>query len=283
MMNARLGIRKILPVALGLALLVVMCWWGSGEAQLDRLRKLKKDAAALAVEETPMALIPEGPFWMGRDGTEALEDERPRHRVWLDTYSMDLFEVSTIQYARFLAATKRQPPWQWETVDLSVHGDRPVIGVDWEDAEAYCRWAGKRLPTEAEWEKAARGTDERLYPWGNQMPTASLANFALGARFSYSQVLMPVGHYKQGVSPYGLYDMAGNVWEWVQDWYGANYYEVSPERNPQGPEQGQFKVLRGGSWSDLPKYLLTYGRFKLPPTTRNSFTGFRCVKSGSPS
>ncbi|HXF91284.1 MAG TPA: formylglycine-generating enzyme family protein [Nitrospiraceae bacterium] len=283
MMNARLGIRKILPVALCLALLVVMCWWGLGEAQLDRLRKLKKDAAAPAVEETPMALIPEGPFWMGRDGTEALEDERPRHRVWLDTYSMDLFEVSTAQYARFLAATKRQPPWQWETVDLSVHGDRPVIGVDWEDAEAYCRWAGKRLPTEAEWEKAARGTDERLYPWGNQTPTASLANFALGARFSYSQVLMPVGHYKQGVSPYGLYDMAGNVWEWVQDWYGANYYEVSPERNPQGPEQGQFKVLRGGSWSDLPKYLLTYGRFKLPPTTQNSFTGFRCVKSGSPS
>lgn len=260
-----------------------MCWWGSGDAQLDRLRKLKKDSAAPAAEETPMVLIPEGPFWMGRDGIEALEDERPRHQVWLDAYSMDLYEVSTAQYARFLAATKRPPPWQWETVDLSVHGDRPVIGVDWEDAEAYCRWAGKRLPTEAEWEKAARGTDERLYPWGNQTPTASLANFALGARFSYSQVLMPVGHYKQGTSPYGLYDMAGNVWEWVQDWYGANYYEVSPERNPQGPEQGQFKVLRGGSWSDLPKYLLTYGRFKLPPATRNSFAGFRCVKSGSPS
>ena len=106
-----------------------------------------------------------------------------------------------------------------------------------------------------------------------------LANFALGARFSYSQVLMPVQSYEQGKSPYGLYQMAGNVWEWVQDWYAANYYEVSPEHNPQGPEQGQFKVLRGGSWSDLPKYLLTYGRFKLPPDTRNSYTGFRCAKS----
>ncbi len=270
-------------VASLLVLLVAMCWWGSGEAQFDRLRKLKKDSAAPAAEDTPMVLIPEGPFWMGRDGAEALEDERPRHQVWLDAYSMDLYEVSTAQYARFLAAAKRPAPWQWETVNLSMHGDRPVIGVDWEDAEAYCRWAGKRLPTEAEWEKAARGTDERLYPWGNQTPTPSLANFALGARFSYHQVLMPVGHYKQGASPYGLYDMAGNVWEWVQDWYGANYYEVSPERNPQGPEQGHFKVLRGGSWSDLPKYLLTYGRFKLPPTTRNSFAGFRCVKSGSPS
>jgi formylglycine-generating enzyme required for sulfatase activity len=277
-MNAR---RDVLVVSL-LVLLIAMFRVGSGDAQLDRLRKLKKDAAAPAADEMPMALIPEGPFWMGRDGTEALEDERPRHQVWLDAYLMDVYEVSTAQYARFLAATNRPPPWQWETVDLSVHGDRPVIGVDWEDAEAYCRWAGKRLPTEAEWEKAARGTDERLYPWGNQTPTASLANFALGARFSYGQVLMPVGHYKQGISPYGLYAMAGNVWEWVHDWYGAHYYEVSPERNPQGPEQGQFKVLRGGSWSDLPKYLLTYGRFKLPPTTRNSFTGFRCAKSGLP-
>jgi formylglycine-generating enzyme required for sulfatase activity len=106
-----------------------------------------------------------------------------------------------------------------------------------------------------------------------------LANFALGARFSYSQVLMPVGHYKTAKSPYGVYDLAGNVWEWVQDWYGGNYYEYSPEKNPTGPEQGQFRVLRGGAWSDLPKYLLSYGRFKLLPTTRNSYIGFRCAKS----
>jgi formylglycine-generating enzyme required for sulfatase activity len=111
------------------------------------------------------------------------------------------------------------------------------------------------------------------------VPTKDLANFALGARFSYSQVLMPVLSYEQGKSPYGLYQMAGNVGEWVQDWYAASYYETSPDRNPQGAEQGQFKVLRGGSWSDLPKYLLTYGRFKLPPETRNSYTGFRCAKS----
>jgi len=226
-----------------------------------------------------MVSIPEGKFLMGLDGTQALEDERPGHQVWLDTFTIDAHEVTTAQYAAFLFAATRLVPWQWETVDLAQHGDRPVIGVDWHDAQAYCRWKGKRLPTEAEWEKSARGMDGRLYPWGNQFPRKELANFALGARFSYSQVLMPVQSYEQGKSPYGLYHMAGNVWEWVQDWYATNYYEVSPERNPPGPEEGQFKVLRGGSWSDLPKYLLTYGRFKLPPETRNSYAGFRCAKS----
>lgn len=247
-------------------------------AQLDRLRKSKTSESA-AVADTPMVEIPAGEFVMGFDGTQALEDERPAHRVWLDTYSMDQYEVTTAQYAAFLAAQPRPAPWQWESVNLALHGDRPVIGVDWADADAYCRWKGKRLPTEAEWEKAARGTDGRLYPWGNHVPTDKLANFALGARFSYSQVLMPVQSYEAGKSPYGLHHMAGNVWEWVADWYSTTYYERSPERNPPGPEQGQFKVLRGGSWSDLPKYLLTYGRFKLPPETRNSYTGFRCAKS----
>jgi formylglycine-generating enzyme required for sulfatase activity len=245
-------------------------------AQLDRLRKSK--TLDLSVTETPMAEVPAGEFTMGFDGTQGLEDERPGHRIWLDAFSIDRFEVATAQYAQFLAAEKRAAPWQWETVDLTHHADRPVIGVDWHDADAYCQWKGKRLPTEAEWEKAARGTDGRLYPWGNEVPTKEYANFALGARFSYSQVLLPVQSYEPGKSPYGLYQMAGNAYEWVQDWYATNYYEISPARNPQGPAQGLFKVLRGGSWSDLPKYLLTYGRFKLPPETRNSYTGFRCAK-----
>jgi formylglycine-generating enzyme required for sulfatase activity len=249
----------------------------SAEAQLESLRK-NRPVEQAAPTETPMVEIPEGLFTMGLDGIQALEDERPRHQVWLPAFFMDLHEVTTAQYAAFLAATNRATPWQWSAVDLSQHRDRPVIGVDWSDADAYCRWKGKRLPTEAEWEKSARGTDGRLYPWGNRVPHKDLANFALGARFSYIQVLMPVQSYEQGKSPYGLYQMAGNVWEWVQDWYNTSYYEVSPEHNPQGPEQGQFKVLRGGSWSDLPKYLLTYGRFKLPPETRNSYTGFRCAK-----
>jgi formylglycine-generating enzyme required for sulfatase activity len=257
----------------------VVCWRSPADAQLERLRKPNKGAEAVKGDDPPMAVVPAGDFWMGVDGTIGLEDERPRHQVWLEAFSLDLYEVATKHYARFLTATGRQPPWQWGSVNLDIHGDRPVIGVDWADAEAYCRWAGKRLPTEAEWEKAARGIDGRLYPWGNQVPTAELANFAVGARFSYSQALMPVGRYEKAKGPYGHYDLAGNVWEWVQDWYDGSYYERSPERNPPGPEEGQFKVLRGGSWSELPKYLLTYGRFKLPPGTRNSYTGFRCARS----
>jgi len=261
------------------ALLIFAVWLLPTQAQLERLRKPKQDNEAVKGDDAPMGVIPAGEFWMGIDGTIGLEDERSRHKVWLDTFSIDLYEVTTNRYAKFLAATGRTPPWLWDSVKLAIHGERPVVGVDWEDADAYCRWAGKRLPAEAEWEKAARGTDERLYPWGNQPPTGDLANFAVGARFSYSQALMPVGRYKEGKSPFGLYDMAGNVWEWVQDWYDGADYERGPDRNPTGPEEGQFKVVRGGAWSELPKYLLAYGRFKLLPNTRNSYTGFRCAKS----
>ncbi|MGH7230325.1 MAG: formylglycine-generating enzyme family protein [Nitrospiraceae bacterium] len=275
--DPRAFIHSILASIMTIAVLLTVAW--PVDAQLDRLRKFKREAESAKIDASPMALIPAAEFWMGRDGTEALEDERPRHKVWLDAYSMDVYEVTTARYAQFLSSTGRTPPLFWEQVALGTDGERPVIGVDWADAEAYCRWAGKRLPTEAEWEKAARGADERRYPWGSQPPTPDLGNYALGARFSYSQVLMPVDRYEKGQSPFGLYNMAGNVWEWVQDWYNGDYYEGSPERNPTGPDQGQFKVLRGGSWSELPKYLLTYGRFKLPPATRNSYTGFRCAKS----
>lgn len=262
----------------GVLILLLTVWILPAHAQLDKLRKQQRDAEARG-DDSPMAVIPAGEFWMGVDGMIGLEDEKPRHKVWLDAYSMDLYEVTVARYATFLAATHHQPPAYWETVNLAEDGERPVIGVNWDDAEAYCKWAGKRLPTEAEWEKAARGTDERPYPWGTKKPAPDLANYALGARFSYSQVLMPVGKYGKAKSPYGLFDMGGNVWEWTQDWYEGAYYGRSPEKNPAGPEQGQFKVLRGGSWSDMEKYMLTYGRFKLLPTTRNSYTGFRCAKS----
>lgn len=270
--------RQLSPIRF-VVLFLVVSFASESAAQLDRLRKLKKDTEPPKPIDVPMVTVPAGEFWMGVDGMAGLEDERPRHKVTLAAFKIDRFEVTTAQYARFLSATKRNAPAFWEQVDLQVHGDRPVVGVDWFDAEAYCTWAGKRLPTEAEWEKAARGTDERQYPWGNNPPTPQLANFALGARFSYTQVLQPVGLYDRGKSPYGAHDMAGNVWEWVADWYDGGYYSKSAAENPPGPASGDFKVLRGGSWSELPKYLLTYGRFNLAPTTRNSFTGFRCAKS----
>lgn len=262
-----------------LASLIILASSLPASSQLDRLRKSKQDRESAHTAPAPSATIPAGTFWMGVDGLQGLDDERPRHPVMLDAYAMDLYEVTVGRYATFLKQSDRIPPLFWDTVDLNAHGDRPVIGVDWDDADAYCRWAGKRLPTEAEWERAARGTDERRYPWGHQAPTTEFANFGIGARFSYGQTLMPVGRYEKGKSPDGMYDMAGNVWEWVQDWYGIDYYEVSDKQNPRGPVVGQFKVLRGGAWSELPKYLLTYGRFKLSPQTRNSYTGFRCARS----
>ena len=275
--------RALLPLLLICLLLTILTQSpGTAWGQLEQLRKPRSLPEAPSFSGVPMAVIPEGSFAMGANGTDALEDERPHHQVWLDRFEMDRYEVTTGQYAEFLAHVKQPAPWQWEAVDPALHSDRPVVGVSWFEADAYCRWRGKRLPTEAEWEKAARGIDGRLFPWGNQVPTERLANFALGARFNYSQVLMPVQRYEAGVSPYGLYQMAGNVGEWVADWYGATYYETSPLRNPTGPDVGSFRVLRGGSWSDLPKYLLTYGRFKLFPETRNSYTGFRCARTAGP-
>ena len=275
-------LRCLHSVLLGsLLALALVCPAESAGGRLEQLRKPRLSAEQQVQPEVPMIVIPEGAFRMGADGTDALEDEKPQHEVWISRFEIDRHEVTTGQYAQFLASTKRPTPWQWESVDLSQHGDHPVIGVSWFDADAYCRWQGKRLPTEAEWEKAARGTDGRLFPWGNQSPHKESANFGLGARFSYSQVLAPVERYEHGRSPYGLYQMAGNVGEWVADWYGANYYENGPRQNPSGPDAGAFRVVRGGSWSDLPKYLLTYGRFKLPPDTRNSYTGFRCARDGA--
>lgn len=264
---------------MGWALALSVIQVNSAGAQLEQLRKARPSGTSADTTAVAMVTLPAGAFRMGRDGAEALEDERPSHEVWLDAFAIDRYEVTTQAYATFLAQSQRAAPAFWDTVVLAKHGDRPVVGVSWDDARAFCQWAGKRLPTEAEWEKAARGTDERKYPWGNQDPTPDRANFALGARFSYEQVLLPVGRFPAGASPYGVQNLAGNAGEWVQDWYGGSYYETSPPSNPQGPDQGQFRVLRGGSWSDLPKYLLTYSRFKLLPETQNSFTGFRCAKS----
>ena len=278
----------MLPGMRLLASLLILSLWIAGletgdsaYAQLERLRK-HKDIPAAPIPDPPMVSIPEGDFLMGANGTDALEDEKPQHRVWLDWYQIDTYEVTTGQYAAFLVQEKVSPPWQWESVDPAQHHDRPVIGASWFDAEAYCRWRGARLPTEAEWEKAARGSDGRLFPWGHRTPTDEEANFGLGARFSYSQVLAPVQGYSSGRSRSWLHLMAGNVGEWVVYWYGANYYETSASKNPAGPERGTFRVVRGGSWSDLPKYLLTYGRSKLPPETRNSYTGFRCARTVLP-
>jgi formylglycine-generating enzyme required for sulfatase activity len=228
----------------------------------------------------PMVLIPAGEFMMGsRDGDESGQDnERPAHPVYLDSFYLDQYEVTTTRYATFFRATNRRQPTYWSEQLLQQHGNKPVVGVDSNDATAYCDWAGKRLPTEAEWEKAARGTDQRLYPWGNASPDQSLANFNHCCDFKNYGVLTDVGSFEKGKSFYGAYDMAGNVWEWVADWYDENYYSKSSARNPKGPWIGQYRVIRGGSWSRTPVLIRSALRNWYSPATRADGIGFRCAQ-----
>jgi len=232
----------------------------------------------IAKDGVPMVLVPAGTFWMGLPEGVGLDDEQPRHKVSLDAYYIDKYEVTTERYAKFLEFAGWQKPLNWDMVKFPDHATRPVVGVTWSDADAYCRINGRRLPTEAEWEKAARGTNERPFPWGENKPDATLALFGQMTKFSYD-LLTPVGSYPGGEGPYGAFDLAGNVAEWVQDWYDGEYYREGPEKNPQGPRKGQYKMVRGGSWSDMPVYLLSGSRTsKVPPETRNAFIGFRCAQ-----
>ncbi len=182
-------------------------------------------------------------------------------------------------YERFTRASSRQAP-RYSNDEKWNGSTQPVVGVSWDDADTYCRWAGKRLPTEAEWEKAARGTDGRKYPWGDQWDPsrANSAESRLGKP-------MPVGSYLSGASPYGALDMAGNVWQWVADWYDKDYYQRSSARNPRGPESGTSRVLRGGSWDSLPVFLRSSNRGLNSPDARRIpliryllLIGFRCAR-----
>ncbi len=243
-------------------------------------RKQTQPLEITGKDSAPMVLIPAGSFWMGSPDSEGDKNEHPRHRVTLDAFYMDKFEVTVARYAEFMRATNRSKPQYWDQVDSSKHRNLPVVGVDWHDAKAYCEWGGKRLPTEAEWEKAARGTDGRTYPWGNEQPTARLANF--GKEFTFDNIyddrLAPVDSYEAGKSPYGLHHMAGNVLEWTADWYDENYYSKSPPRNPKGPASGEDRVLRGGSWLSVPDTVRSAARYWNIPTTRNAYIGFRCAQ-----
>ena len=224
-------------------------------------------------EETDMVYIPAGAFTMGAEGR--FDDEKPVHKVYLDAYYMDRYEVTNAQYGAFMKATGRAAPEFWNDSRFN-HPDRPVVGVTWYDGEAYCKWVGKRLPTEAEWEKAARGTDARIYPWGNSFGSGRANLSDRGDRYEYTA---PVGSFPSGASPYGVHDMAGNVWEWVNDWHDKGYYSRSPGRNPTGPDAGKYKVLRGGSWYDDPRFLRTAYRRGNYPGHQYDLDGFRCSKT----
>jgi len=250
-------------LALALATASVAYW-----RSLDKREVIGKDGA-------PALLIPAGKFTMGDN--EVL----PRKEIYLDAFYMDKYEVTTSRYAGFLKATGAvNLPEGWETVDLATRGDRPVVGVTWFEANAYCRWAGKRLPTEAEWEKAARGTDERAYPWGNELPNSGLATFLRKSSLdAYKDGLSPVGSHEAGKSPYGIHDLAGNAYEWVADWHRDGYV-AGQTVNPTGPESSQTKVLRGGGWQDPAQRIASTRRYSGTPTNRADDVGFRCARNG---
>ena len=216
--------------------------------------------------------VPAGEFVMGSADSDPVAKgaEKPQHRVFLDGFWIMQTEVTNAMYARCVEVGDCTPPEDWGRKDSS-YADHPVVYVDWTQANAYCAWAGGRLPTEAESEKAARGTDGRKYPWGNSAPDCGKAQYG-----ACGETTVPVGSKPAGASPYGVLDMAGNVWEWCQDWYDVDYYASSPQHNPPGPSTGRLRVVRGGAWP--------FGT-AAPAATREGYPayyrlpdlGFRCV------
>ena len=253
-------------------------------------------AIAKLAQPSPLILIPEGWFLMGTTrkdddpfGLETQYDdtEFPQRRIWLDAYSIDRDEVSMAEYLGFLRQQELPVPDKlrhliWHLIDVHALPDYvmarwPAMYMDWKEAEQFCRTHKKRLPTEAEWEKAARGTEGNLFPWGSQVPDADLAVSGL---YHVHQIplVAAVDSFEEGRSPYGLSHMAGNVREWVNDWFGPDYYPHMPERNPQGPEVGRYKSVRGGSWRSRSQLLRTATRNGALPTKRSPNVGFRCAQ-----
>jgi len=270
-----------------------------------------------------MARVPAGAFTMGADPAEGylrcvairgdackpswFEDEDPIHKVYLDEFYIDIYEVTNAQFLQFAEATgyvtdaervgygtvwdegwKEVPGVNWRHPTSPRSGiatlmDHPVAQVTWNDANAYCAWAGKRLPTEAEWAKAARGTDGRIYPWGNEWEGERL-NHGQGVppRWDESdgyRYTAPVGTFPAGESPYGVHNMGGNVWEWVADWHDPEYYARSPYENPKGPPSGEKGLCRGGSWWSYSASARTATRHAIPRGAAMSAGGFRCAAS----
>ncbi len=258
--------------------------------------------------EMAFVRVPAGEFLMGSNkgiDPEAFDSELPQHKVYLDEYLIGKFPVTVAQFAAFMQASgyrtwaeregsgwvysdskwKNAPGANWQHPlgpgsDVRQKANHPVTQVCWEDATAFCKWATKtsgktiRLPSEAQWEKAARGTDERIYTWGNQKPNQTTCNFNMNVKDTTQ-----VGSYSpKGDSPYGCADMAGNVWEWVNGWYDANYYRKSPERNPSGAARGKKRLVRGGSWIAEARYIRASDRLKNLPINWDDNIGFRCVR-----
>jgi serine/threonine-protein kinase len=232
-----------------------------------------------------MVLVAAGEFQMGgvKGDLNAEPDEKPSRSVDLGAFYIDKFEITNALYRVCVDVGSCKPPVQNDSYTRRKYygnpdfDQYPVVYVDWNRANAYCEWRGSRLPTEAEWEKAARGTDARIFPWEGKDTACQTVNY----RECFNGTTK-VGSLENGRSPYGAYDMAGNVWEWVQDWYSESYYQNSLPIDPFGPDSGQAKVLRGGSWSSGEDDIRTSQRRRYPPRISNFDLGFRCAQDAIP-
>ena len=299
------GVAFIPRMATLMILFFALIWHGPAFSATGRTPspmptpELARHLASIATlaASSPTVRIPEGTFLLGSVrvdddpygmGTQFDDTELPQHRVWLDSFEIDRDEVSLGEYLAYLHTRKLHPSVElqkliWHVITVhSVQDDTlaqwPALYVTWKEADGLCRSQGKRLPTEAEWEKAARGPDGNRFPWGQTLPDSSLAMF--GQHHVHEiPILAAVSSGEAGKSYYGLHHMAGNVAEWVNDWFGFDYYAYMPERNPPGPTSGRYKSLRGGSWKSNPIMLRTATRSGSPSNQRSATVGFRCAKS----
>lgn len=239
-----------------------------------------------AGEKAPDAvLIPSGEFTMGSPEGIGQADERPAHKVYLDAYYMDRYEVTGKDFEKYLDANPDQHPtitgW-WDRKVRPDMADKPVFGLRWERCRNYCLWRGKRLPTEAEWERAATGLTSRLHPWGNEPASQKKGNFGRCCFIMNGDILRKAGSYEAGKTPEGVYDMGGNIAEWVYDWYDKNYYQSSPYENPKGPERGKRHTIRGGAWNSVADYMRSGNRYGHDDAKDFYGIGCRCARSAIP-
>ena len=285
----------VAPFILALALLGAAVAVASTKPSTELARHLT-GIAALA-QPSPIVTVPAGHFILGSKRidddpyglwTQFDDTELPQQVVWLDQYEMDRDEVSLGEFLAFLRQRKQHPPDElqkliWHLITVHSVTDQtlarwPALYVTWKEAQDFCAAQGKRLPTEAEWEKAARGPNGNLFPWGQAAPDNTLAMF--GQHHVHEiPILAAVDSHDAGKSPYGVHHMAGNVAEWVQDWFGFDYYAYIPQRNPPGPTSGRYKSVRGGSWKSKTIMLRTATRGGSPPDQRSATVGFRCAQS----
>jgi formylglycine-generating enzyme required for sulfatase activity len=227
-----------------------------------------------SIDGMPLLFVPAGEFLMGATDSdpEAYPNEKPQHTVFLDSYWIDRNEVTNALYKKCVQVGVCPQPFDTRFYFNSKYANYPVIFVSWDNANTYCTWAGRKLPTEAQWEKAARGTDGRTYPWGEGL-SCDKANYTKCVGDA-----VEVGSYPLGASPYGALDMAGNVWEWVADWYSETYYSVSPPSNPQNTEDTHFRPLRGGSFYNDPRDMRVASRSRVDNNYHDGTIGFRCAR-----